>query len=374
MLSAHYAVVFLISLRLCLLGCNGDKIRPFLTYYETVSYNRDQLFKDHQRSKRATNQVQSTVQIEIFGYNRNFELMLRRDRSVFTDDFKVMSDDTSIPIDISFVYSGILKDEGESFCHGSVIDGYFHGSIQTRNGTFYIEYEKHDNGTVESYIYHEKDIDYSLMKDVKSFELSLKKYEFLERMKWNSKEESVTRTKRSVDMSRTTCLMQLKADYLFFKRFRNLQEAISQIAGYMRSVNAIYDQVNFNGIKHINFKVKVLNIIQEKQPDNAMNSAYIGPEKLLMLHSSYNYNNVCLSYLLTNRDYNGVLGVAWTGKEGNNGGICSMFSKLKDAPGTEGSLNTGIVTIQKYGQYLPPRLIHITLAHEIGHSLGSPVR
>ncbi|KAG8594357.1 hypothetical protein GDO81_001161 [Engystomops pustulosus] len=325
MLSAHYAVVFLISLRLCLLGCNGDKIRPFLTYYETVSYNRDQLFKDHQRSKRATNQVQSTVQIEIFGYNRNFELMLRRDRSVFTDDFKVMSDDTSIPIDISFVYSGILKD-------------------------------------------------YSLMKDVKSFELSLKKYEFLERMKWNSKEESVTRTKRSVDMSRTTCLMQLKADYLFFKRFRNLQEAISQIAGYMRSVNAIYDQVNFNGIKHINFKVKVLNIIQEKQPDNAMNSAYIGPEKLLMLHSSYNYNNVCLSYLLTNRDYNGVLGVAWTGKEGNNGGICSMFSKLKDAPGTEGSLNTGIVTIQKYGQYLPPRLIHITLAHEIGHSLGSPVR
>lgn len=140
----------------------------------------------------------------------------------------------------------------------------------------------------------------------------------------------------------------------------------------MRSVNAIYEQVNFNGIKHINFKVKVLNIIQEEQPDSAMHSAYIGVEKLLMIHSSTNWNNFCLSYLLTNRDYNGILGLAWTGREGNSGGICSKFSKLKEAPDTEGSLNTGIVTIQKYGQYLPPRLIHITLAHELGHSMGSP--
>ncbi|XP_056429114.1 disintegrin and metalloproteinase domain-containing protein 10-like [Hyla sarda] len=352
--------------------CYGDKIRPFLKYYETVSYNKDELYKNHLRAKRATDLEQSPIEVEIFGYNRKFELMLRRDKSVFTDDFKVTSDKESLPMDISFVYSGKLKDEDDSFCHGSVIDGYFHGSIQTRNGTFYIEYEQNNNGTVESYMYHERDIDYSLMKDVKSFDLALKKYEFLEKNKWNIKEESVIRTKRSVDPSRTTCLIHLKADYFFFNRFRSLQEAISQIAGYMRSVNAIYDQVNFNGIKHINFKVKVLNIIQEEQPNNPMHSAYIGPEKLLMLHSSSNWNNVCLSYLLTNRDYNGILGLAWTGKEGNNGGICSKFSKLKEGPDTEGSLNTGIVTIQKYGQYLPPRLIHITLAHEFGHSLGSP--
>ncbi|CAJ0932985.1 unnamed protein product [Ranitomeya imitator] len=101
---------------------------------------------------------------------------------------------------------------------------------------------------------------YSLMKDVKSFDLALKKYEFLEKMKWKTKEESVLRTKRSVDPSRTTCPIHLKADYLFFKRFGNLQEAISQIAEYMRSVNSVYEQVNFNGIRNINFKVKVLNV------------------------------------------------------------------------------------------------------------------
>ncbi|XP_069596718.1 disintegrin and metalloproteinase domain-containing protein 10-like isoform X1 [Ranitomeya imitator] len=372
MLPKHSAVQFLIPMSFFLLGIKGHNIRPFLKYYEPVSYNRDELFKDHLRSKRATNQEQIPIQLQIFGYNRKYELSLRRDKSVFTDDFKVLSDDTFVPMDISFVYSGKLKDENDSFCHGSVIDGYFHGSMQTRNGTFYIEYEKHNNGTVDSYMYHERDIDYSLMKDVKSFDLALKKYEFLEKMKWKTKEESVLRTKRSVDPSRTTCPIHLKADYLFFKRFGNLQEAISQIAEYMRSVNSVYEQVNFNGIRNINFKVKVLNIIQEEQPGSGMHSAYIGPEKLLMLHSSANWNNVCLSYLLTNRDYNGILGLAWIGKEGNTGGICSKFSKFKDAPATEASRNTGIVTIQKYGQYLPPRLIHITLAHEFAHSLGSP--
>ncbi|XP_066460664.1 disintegrin and metalloproteinase domain-containing protein 10-like isoform X2 [Eleutherodactylus coqui] len=396
MLSVLCTLLFLIPMSLLLIECSGDKIRPFLKYYETVAYNRDELYKDHLRSKRATLQEQRPIQLAIFGYNRTFELMLSRDRSVFTDDFKVISDDATVPMDLSFVYSGKLKgffgnvkeavwvsaihqlkwgetcgrlrhlmaikyDENDSFCHGSVLDGYFHGSIQTRrNGTFYIEYEKHSNGTVDSYMYHERDI-------------ALKKYDFLEKMKWNLKEESAIRTRRSVDPSRTVCLIHLKADYLFFKRFGNLQEAISQIAGYMRSVNEIYDQVNFNGIKHINFKVKVLNIIQEWQPNSAMHSAYIGPEKLLMLHSSSNWNNFCLSYLLTNRDHNGILGLAWTGKEGNNGGICSKFSKLKDGRDIiEGSLNTGIVTIQKYGQYLPAKLIHIILAHEFGHSLGSP--
>ncbi|CAJ0937365.1 unnamed protein product [Ranitomeya imitator] len=89
----------------------GHNIRPFLKYYEPVSYNRDELFKDHLRSKRATNQEQIPIQLQIFGYNRKYELSLRRDKSVFTDDFKVLSDDTFVPMDISFVYSGKLKDE-----------------------------------------------------------------------------------------------------------------------------------------------------------------------------------------------------------------------------------------------------------------------
>ncbi|XP_063770792.1 disintegrin and metalloproteinase domain-containing protein 10-like [Pseudophryne corroboree] len=372
MLSLLCTPIFLISTAIFLNGGQCDITRPFLKYYETLSYDRDRLLQHHQRSKRATNEEERIIYLELFAYNRKFELMLRRDKNVFAADFEVISENGPLPMDISFLYTGKLRDENDSFCHGSIINGHFHGSIETTNGTFYIEYEEINNGTVDSYIYHETDIDYTLMKDDNAFEINLKKYKFLEKMKWKSKEKSVRRPKRSVDLSRTTCLLHLKADYLFFKRFQNLQEAISQIAGYLMSVNAIFEQVNFNGIRHINFKVKVLNIIQEEQPDSVMHSAFIGPEKLLMLHSASNWNSVCLSYLLTNRDYNGLLGLAWIGLEGNGGGICSKFSKLNKSIDILESRNTGIITIQKYGYYLPPRLIHITLAHELGHSLGSP--
>lgn len=56
---------------------------------------------------------------------------------------------------------------------------------------------------------------------------------------------------------------------------------------------------------------------------------------------------------------------------GNWGGICSRYMKLRS--GQDSTLNTGLVTIQNYGQFLPPRQVQLTLAHELGHSLGAPV-
>lgn len=56
---------------------------------------------------------------------------------------------------------------------------------------------------------------------------------------------------------------------------------------------------------------------------------------------------------------------------GNWGGICSKPTTLRN--GETVTLNTGLVTIQNYGQFLPSRHVQLTLAHELGHSLGSPV-
>ncbi|XP_063313372.1 disintegrin and metalloproteinase domain-containing protein 10-like [Pelobates fuscus] len=376
MLSVQYFTVFLITEIIFAIAANSvdfDKKRPFLKYYETISYDNNALHQHHQRLKRATNEEERLIPLELFAYQRKFELILRRDAGIFADDFEVVSGTRSVPTDISFIYNGELRNENGSFCHGSIINGHFEGFIRTQNGTFYVEYEKtHSNGTVDTFMYHESDIDYSLMKDAESYELTLKKYQLLEQMSLKVKGESPTRKKRSMELSRTTCLLYLKADYFFFSRFKSVEKVISQISSYLVSVNSIYEYVNFNGIKHINFKVKLLNVIQEKDPSSPMNSAYIGPEKLLMLHSQSNWNSYCLSYMLTNRDYNGVLGLAWNGNSGNEFGICSKFAKYDKVPDTDVTLNTGIVTIQKYGQYLPARLIHITLAHEFGHSLGSP--
>ncbi|XP_069505755.1 disintegrin and metalloproteinase domain-containing protein 10-like isoform X2 [Ambystoma mexicanum] len=270
-----------------------------------------------------------------------------------------------------------IKDEAGSVCSGSIINGLFEGSIQTRNGTYYIEPMEantdHGSPNAHSYIYHENDIDYSLLESVNSSLVSAI-YQKLKNLRTNieSQEEWYTRTKRSIDVSRTTCLLYVKADYLFCRRFGSVERVIAQIDGLLKAVNTIYERAEFHGIKHINFKVKKLDIFTDKNPSDPMHSSLIGVEKLLELHSERNWNSYCLSYLFTNRDYSGVIGLAWEGKIGNYGGICSKTTKFGKVLKNEASLNTGLVTVQTFGQPLPPRVIGITLAHELAHSLGAP--
>ena len=53
---------------------------------------------------------------------------------------------------------------------------------------------------------------------------------------------------------------------------------------------------------------------------NPFRFRYIGVERYLELHSKENFNDYCLSFLFTYRDFdNGVLGLAWVGStEGIN--------------------------------------------------------
>lgn len=56
---------------------------------------------------------------------------------------------------------------------------------------------------------------------------------------------------------------------------------------------------------------------------------------------------------------------------GSSGGICEKSKLYSD--GKRKSLNTGIITVQNYGSHVPPKVSHITFAHEVGHNFGSPV-
>lgn len=57
-----------------------------------------------------------------------------------------------------------------------------------------------------------------------------------------------------------------------------------------------------------------------------------------------------------------------------SGGICEKYKPYtnKDKQIWK-SLNTGVVSIVNYNKRVPQRVSELTFAHEVGHSLGSPV-
>lgn len=61
-----------------------------------------------------------------------------------------------------------------------------------------------------------------------------------------------------------------------------------------------------------------LQVVTEEDKTDRLSPLYIGPEKLLSLFSERDWSQFCLSYLLTDRDYSGVLGLAWEGKSGES--------------------------------------------------------
>ncbi|XP_055077278.1 disintegrin and metalloproteinase domain-containing protein 10 [Periophthalmus magnuspinnatus] len=347
-------------------------ISPYIKHYEGLSYDREDLHKRHLRARRSTPPQDTFLHLDFVAFQRPFRLRLRRDAAIFSQDFTVINKNGSTLADLSHLYSGILEGEDDSSCHGSVIQGQFEGTIHTSNGTYHVESIERYHNTKDhhSVIYHEDDLVLLSKRSEHSSFCAAEHMKLLGLGLSPSEEAAMSRFRRTVDETKTSCLLHFHADHLYFNRFKSVEVVVAQIGSYIRAVNDIYDKVDFNGIKLINFKVKSLRVMTEEDAKNPLQRLYIGPEKLLSIYSENNWGNYCLSYLLTNRDYSGVLGLAWEGKNGNWGGICSQYMQLRN--GQYSSLNTGLVTIQNYGQHVPLRQVQLTLAHELGHSLGAP--
>uniref|UniRef100_A0A665VDG7 ADAM10 endopeptidase n=1 Tax=Echeneis naucrates TaxID=173247 RepID=A0A665VDG7_ECHNA len=393
MQNEFFKLLLLLLLLLSLVVMSGavSGISPYIKHYEGLSYDREDLHRMHLRARRSTRPQDHTIQLDFVAFHRTFRLRLKRNADVFSQNFMVVNENGSTSADLSHIYSGTLEGQHGSSCHGSVLQGQFEGTVHTDNGTYLIEpLDRYTNNQTDhhSIIYHEDDMGKTYVVPSRASKFccisSLSTYVLINNesirfvipsscpCNFPPQEATARRSKRTVDKSKNSCLLHIQADHLYFKKFKSVEAVVAQVIHLQTSstVNDIYDKVDFDGVKLINFRVKSLRVMTEEEKDNPLYPLFIGPEKLLSLYSENNWGNFCLSYLLTNRDYSGMLGLAWEGKAGNWGGVCSKQTTLRN--GQTATLNTGLVTIQNFGQFLPARFVQLTFAHELGHSLGSP--
>ncbi|XP_063331974.1 disintegrin and metalloproteinase domain-containing protein 10 [Pelmatolapia mariae] len=377
-------------------GQFGNPLNKYIRHYEGLSYDTEALHSRHQRAKRALSPQDSTVQLDFHAHGRHFNLRMKRDSKLFSPDLVIEVSGEENPIDTSHIYSGELYGEKGTLTHGSLVDGRFEGFIKTQQGTYYVEpserYLQDRSVPFHSVIYHEDDINYphkygseggcadhSVFERMKKYQASAEE-PARDVTRVLEDEESkdipvILRKKRATGKEKNTCQLYIQTDHFFFKRYGSKEAVLAQISSHVKAIDTIYQGTDFQGIRNISFMVKRVRInttTEEKDPSNPFRFANIGVEKFLELNSEQNHNQYCLAYVFTDRDFDdGVLGLAWVGApSGSSGGICEQSRKYSD--GRTKSLNTGIITVQNYGSHVPPKVSHITFAHEVGHNFGSP--
>ena len=166
-------------------------IEEYVHHYETLSYDNTYIDEQHKRHKRSipidndenTNLNQGSsdqphVELDFSAHGRRFKLHLKRDFSVFHNDFEIedgFGNSISSDHDMSHIYEGYVVPESDflssskqqtdisanTHCFGAIRDGVFDGQISTKEGTFYVErankyFPDLTNDTFHSVIYHEK--------------------------------------------------------------------------------------------------------------------------------------------------------------------------------------------------------------------------
>ncbi|KAI8500722.1 constitutive protein ectodomain proteolysis [Branchiostoma belcheri] len=271
---------------------------------------------------------------------------------------------------------------GTTMCHGSIINGRFEGFIYTPEGDYYIEPAERYNTSADfhSVMYKAEHVedplpgqktgcgvhgDYTLHEPKTDFPPEEVDNEVNDH-EYNKYADPHKRYRRQTVPTKNTCQIYIMADHKFYAYYGTWEAAVAQLAAHVKAVNAIYrplvlDDKTGYGIEVTRIRINTTE--DSLETNNPFRPENIGAEAYLDLLSNYNHNPYCLAYGFTDRDFEGTLGLAWVGS------ICSRYLSYS---GRHQSRNTGLVSVQLYGNHVPPKVSHITFAHEVGHSWGSP--
>uniref|UniRef100_A0A8C7Z4N3 Disintegrin and metalloproteinase domain-containing protein 10 n=1 Tax=Oryzias sinensis TaxID=183150 RepID=A0A8C7Z4N3_9TELE len=312
-----------------------NPLNKYIRHYEGLSYNTEAVHSKHQRVKRGLSHEDKFLHLDFHAHGRHFNLRMKRDTTLFSPNLKVEVSGEEVPYDTSHIYTGEIYDYPHKYGP--------------------------EGGCADS----------SVFERMKKYQASALE----EPPKADADGPVLLRKRRMAQAEKNTCQLFIQTDHLFFKYYNTREAVIAQISSHVKAIDAIYQGTDFMGIRNISFMVKRIRInttLDEKDRSNPFRFANIGVEKFLELNSEQNHDDYCLAYVFTDRDFDdGVLGLAWVGApSGSSGGICEKSKLYSD--GKKKSLNTGIITVQNYASHVPPKVSHITFAHEVGHNFGSP--
>ncbi|XP_072033054.1 LOW QUALITY PROTEIN: disintegrin and metalloproteinase domain-containing protein 10-like [Amphiura filiformis] len=365
----------------------GSQLTQHIKYYEAINYNIEDIAQQHHRATRSIGNQEKNVEIKFYSHDRHFHIRLRRDTSILMQDFALVTSQGELPYFVNNLYAGEVVDEPGSYCHGTITNGTLNGRIYSKGDAYTLEPAKlyFDSADFHSVMYSDKHVDKSslmgsgcgVMGDIlKRMQEKVKKEPDQDKESEQESNQGNSRQRRQSNnqkIDKQTCPLYIQTDHVFYKRFGSRDAVVSYVLNHVKAADYIYKSTTFDRFRNINFAISRLRVWSpddKRDPNYKFASDYIGVEKYLDLASEGDWTDYCASYTFTNRDFsNGVLGLAWIASSATNsdGGVCSAYDRSVSGS----TLNTGIVTLNNYGSYVPPAVSHLTFAHELGHTFGS---
>ncbi|KAG5675130.1 hypothetical protein PVAND_005059 [Polypedilum vanderplanki] len=121
---------------------NGKRLNEYISHFETLSYDTKHLHAKHNRAKRSIGEDQH-VHLKFSAHGETFHLRLKRDLTTFSDNLEIHHTDNGVEskrlLDTSHIYEGHVLGDKDSYVHGSISDGVFHGRIITNKDSYFVE-------------------------------------------------------------------------------------------------------------------------------------------------------------------------------------------------------------------------------------------